>query len=174
MLAGRCSLPRRTTPRQCAIPRHNRNFFESGFVCVVGINFPHLPDILTLFSIASSLAASHILAVSSVKTTPVRRSSVRGVKCSGTNFPSEISVPFETNSQSLFTYRALLMSSCTRWKHALWAPVAAGAWRRHTLFCRCPVVPLAGLPPSNLRPISRHRLHTVHKSRLHACPISLF
>ena len=32
-----------------------------------------------------------------------------GVKYSGTNFPSDISVPFETNSQSLFTERALLV-----------------------------------------------------------------
>jgi hypothetical protein len=81
--------------------------FSKVDLCVSLESIPHiLPDILTLFSIASSLAASHILAVSSVKTTPVRRSSVSGVKCSGTNFPSEISVPFETKSQSLLTERA--------------------------------------------------------------------
>ncbi len=66
------------------------------------------------FSIASSLAVPQILSVSSVETTPICELIVSGVKYSDTNFPSEISVPFETNSQSLFTDRALLMSSCTR------------------------------------------------------------
>ncbi len=60
------------------------------------------------------------------------RSSVSGVRYSDTNFPSEISVPFETNSQSLFTDRALLMSSCT--------------W--------------SGLLTNNLSPISRQRLYS--------------
>ena len=72
-----------------------------------------------IFSIASSLAASQISSVSSVETTPVCNPSVSGVKNSDTNFPNEISVPFETNSQSLQTDLALLMSSCTRRKHVL-------------------------------------------------------
>ena len=45
--------------------------------------------------------------------------SVSDVKCSVTNFPSEISVPFETNSHSNLTDRVLLMSSCTFWKQTL-------------------------------------------------------
>ncbi len=66
------------------------------------------------FSIASSFAAFQISSVSSVETTPVRKSSLSGVKYSDTNFPSEISIPFETNSQSLQTDFVLHMSSCTR------------------------------------------------------------
>ena len=73
-----------------------------------------LVSFLLIFSNASSFAASHTSSVSSVETIPVCKPSVSGVKYSDTNFPSEISVPFETNSQSLQTDFALLMSSCTR------------------------------------------------------------
>jgi hypothetical protein len=79
---------------------------ESALTCLFA-----LP--LTFF-ITSSFAAFQISSVSSVETTPDRESSVSGVKHSDTNFPSEISVPFKTNSQSLHTDRTLLMSSCTR------------------------------------------------------------
>ena len=64
--------------------------------------------------LATSIAAPQISAVSSSEITPVSESSVNGVKNSNTNLPSEISVPFETNSQSLQTDLALPMSSCTR------------------------------------------------------------
>ena len=54
---------------------------------------------------------------------------VSGVQYSNTNFPSEISVPFETKTQSLFTEGVLIMSSCTWWKKTLWVPVPTGTWR---------------------------------------------
>ena len=79
---------------------------ESALTCLFAL-------VLT-FVIASSLPIPQISSVSSVETTPIYDLSVSDVKYSDTNFPSEISVPFETNSQSLFTDRALLMSSCTR------------------------------------------------------------
>jgi hypothetical protein len=44
-------------------------------------------------------------------------------------------------------------------KQTLWAPVTTSVWTRHTLFCRCPVLSRTGLPPNNLRTISRHRFH---------------
>jgi hypothetical protein len=104
-----------------------------------------LTDLSTLpltFFVTSSVTTSYISSVSSVETTPVCRlrchMRVSGVKYSDTNFPFEISVPFKTNSQSLFTERVLLISSCTCWQKALWAPVVAGAWSRHTLLCRWP------------------------------------
>jgi hypothetical protein len=83
-----------------------------------------------------------------------------GVKCSNTNFPSEISVPFKTNSYSWLPsvpYSCHLAPAGS--KHCEHA-VDAGTWSRHTLLWKCPVVPRAGLPPKSLRPISRLRFHT--------------
>ena len=56
---------------------------------------------LLTFSIVTSFSSSQISDVSSSETTPVMVSSVSGVKCSDTNLPIEISVPFETNSEKI-------------------------------------------------------------------------
>ena len=89
-----------------------KDFSTSASSAMGGSVLADLFSVPLTFSIAASLAVSQISAVSSVETTPVRRLSESGAKYSGTNFPSEISVPFESNSQSLFTERALLISSC--------------------------------------------------------------
>ena len=89
--------------------------FSTSVLTTIGESaLARLVSLPLVLSIASSFAASQISSVSSVETTPVYKSSVSDVKYSDTNFPSEISVPFEINSHSLQTDFALLMSSCTR------------------------------------------------------------
>ncbi len=108
------------------------------------------------------------LPVSSVETTPVRRSSVIGVKYSDTNFLIEISVPLETNFQSLFTERVLIISSCTCWNHVLWTPVSSGVWggthwSTDTQWCHVCVFHITFSDPS------LDNVCTVHRSRLDVC-----